>query len=159
MTKAALSPPPAVSYDDDLCLWAEQQAALLRDGRWRQIDAANVAEEVESVGSSQKSAIRSRLVILIMHLLKWEFQPEMRKYGWRATIIEQRIRIDDLIETSPSLRTWADQALAKAYRLAVLRAVDDTGLSEDVFPRLCPYTVEGILDAGFLPGKLETDVV
>ena len=159
MTKAALKQPPAIAYDTDLSLWAEQQASLMRLGRWQDIDAENVAEEVESVGSSQKSAIRSRLLVLVLHLLKWEFQPEKRKYGWRATIIEQRIQIEDVIETSPSLHTWPDHVLAKVYQNAVLKAADDTGMPEDAFPATCPYTIAQILDARFYPGTLEKDIV
>lgn len=159
MTKTAQLPARDDLYTTDLCLWTEEQAALLRAGRWPDLDRANVAEEIESLGGSQKAEIRSRLAILLLHLLKWEFQPEKRKYGWRASILEQRIRIDDLIDVSPSLQSWPGAVLAKAYSVAVLGAASETGLPGSVFPKSCPYAIEQIRDLGFYPGTPETDVV
>ncbi|MCJ2060391.1 DUF29 domain-containing protein [Methylobacterium sp. J-048] len=159
MAKAALKTPESDLYGTDLYLWSEQQSALLRAGRWSEIDELNVAEEIESLGGSQKSEIRSRLAVLILHLLKWEFQPEKRKYGWRTTIVEQRIRIDGLLDTSPSLRSWPDHVLQSAYRLAALGASSETRLPEKTFPKTCPYTVKQILDLAFYPGPPEEDVV
>ena len=146
-------------YETDLCLWTERQAALLRAGRWLEVDAVHLAEEIECVGGSQKSEIRNRLVVLLLHLLKWEFQPEKRKYGWRVSIIEQRLQIAGLIEVSPSLRTWPDPVLGTAYRQAIVGAVGEIGLPEKTFPPTCPYGMPDILDMGFYPGRPEADVV
>jgi len=165
MSKPAVSPSPdrvpraQDLYETDLYLWTQAQAALLRTGRPQEIDWQHLAEEIESVGGSQKSEIRSRLAILLQHLLKWEFQPEKRKYGWRASIVEQRLQIDGLIEVSPSLRSWPEAVLAKSYRLARTRAADETGLPENRFPDTCPYSLALILDEGFYPGPLSPDVV
>ncbi|GJE60497.1 DUF29 domain-containing protein [Methylobacterium trifolii] len=160
MPKLARMPPPAESpYGTDLYLWAEAQAALLRAGRRQEIDVANLAEEIASVGASQKSEIRSRLAVLIAHLLKWEYQPEKRKYGWRATLMEQRLQIEGLIEVSPSLKPWPEAVLGKAYRLARVRAADDTGLPDGAFPADCPYAIGQILDASYYPGAPEREVV
>jgi len=164
MSKAAVNPSPGrlpltqIPYETDLYLWTQAQAALLRNGRPREIDWHHLAEEIESVGGSQKSEIRNRLAILLQHLLKWEFQPEKRKYGWRASIVEQRLQIDGLIEVSPSLRSWPEAVLAKSYRLARTRAADETGLPENGFPETCPYSLALILDEGFYPGPPGPDV-
>ncbi|TXM67784.1 DUF29 domain-containing protein [Methylobacterium sp. WL69] len=164
MSKVALSPPPGRTlpepdlYDTDLYLWTQAQAALLRTGRRRDIDWHHLAEEIESVGGSQKSEIRNRLAILLQHLLKWEFQPEKRKYGWRASIVEQRLQIDGLVDVSPSLKSWPDAVLPKTYRLARVRVADETGLSEGTFPENCPYAMAQILDEGFCPGPMAPDV-
>lgn len=160
MSDAALSPPPGQdSYETDLYLWTRAQAELLRAGRRGEIDLHHLAEEIESVGGSQKSEIRNRLAILLQHLLKWEFQPGSRKYGWRASIVEQRLQIDGLIELSPSLRAFPGLVLTKSYRLARVRAADETGLGERAFPETCPYALKQILDEQFYPGPAETEAV
>ncbi|KQU02329.1 hypothetical protein ASG60_17790 [Methylobacterium sp. Leaf469] len=165
MSKAALSPPPGRTlpepdlYDTDLYLWTQAQAALLRTSRRQDIDWHHLAEEIESVGGSQKSEIRNRLAILLQHLLRWEFQPEKRKYGWRASIVEQRLQIDGLVDVSPSLRSWPETVLAKSYRLARVRAADETGLPEATFPEVCPNFMAQLLDDGFYPGPLAPKVV
>lgn len=160
MSKASLSPPPEhSSYEMDLYLWTQEQAALLRAGRRYDIDLHHLAEEIDSVGGSQKSEIRSRLAILLQHLLKWEFQPKKRKYGWRSSIVEQRLQIAGLLDLSPSLRAWPEAALAKAYVLARVRAAEETGLDERSFPEDCPYSLEQVMKDGFYPGPMESKVV
>ena len=160
MSKAALSPTLGhSSYETDLYLWSQEQAALLRAGRRQDIDLHHLAEEIDSVGGSQKSEIRNRLVILLQHLLKWEFQPKKRKYGWRASIVEQRLQIAGLLDLSPSLKSWPDAVMAKAYALARVRAAEETGLNERSFPEDCPYSLEQIMTDGFYPGPIESKVV
>ncbi|MCC0808753.1 DUF29 domain-containing protein [Methylobacterium sp. W2] len=146
-------------HETDLYLWTQAQAALLRAGRWQDVDLNHLAEEIESLGGSQKSEIRNRLAILIQHLLKWEFQPQKRKYGWRASIVEQRLQIDGLLDVSPSLKAWPEVVLAKAYRLACVRAAAETGLSERGFPETCPYSLQQIMDDGFYPGPVEPEAL
>jgi len=81
------------SYDEDVILWAEEQARLLRAGRFAELDIAHVADEIEDVGKSEKRELASRMAVLLAHLLKWRFQPARRTGGWRATIVDQRKRI------------------------------------------------------------------
>ncbi|TGE01703.1 DUF29 domain-containing protein [Methylobacterium nonmethylotrophicum] len=155
---AERGPDAGVSPETDYFLWTQAQAALIRAGRWAVLDREALAEEIADLGGSQKSEIRSRLTILLHHLLKWEFQPQQRKYGWRATIVEQRVNLDDLVTMSPSLRGWPAEVVGKAYRLARVRAADETGLPERSFPPDCPYTLADILDERFYPGPEEPDV-
>ncbi|WP_048427635.1 DUF29 domain-containing protein [Methylobacterium indicum] len=157
--EAGVSPETNVSPETDYFLWTQGQAALVRAGRWAALDREALAEEIADLGGSQKSEIRSRLTVLLHHLLKWQFQPQQRKYGWRATIVEQRVSLDDVVTMSPSLRAWPAEVLAKAYRLARVRAADETGLPERSFPPDCPYTLAQILDERFYPGPEEPDVV
>jgi hypothetical protein len=144
--------PDAPLYERDFALWAEAQARALAGGRADALDWANLAEEIESLGRSQKREIASRLSVLLAHLLKWAFQPEQRKYGWRATIAEQRGALDDLIETSPSLRGYPETVFDKAWRSALNKAVLDTDLPPSTFPPSCPWTLEQTLDDAFFPG-------
>ncbi|KQO73487.1 DUF29 domain-containing protein [Methylobacterium sp. Leaf89] len=156
MSKAALSPSQGHElYETDLYSWTQDQAALLRAGRRQDIDWHHIAEEIESLGGSQKSEIRARLAVLLQHLLKWELQPEQRKYGWRASIVEQRLQIEGLLEVSPSLRAWPETVLSKAYQLGRVRAASEAGLAEQTFPSPCPYTLAQIRDDDFYPGPIE----
>jgi Domain of unknown function DUF29 len=134
-------------YDEDFAAWAEEQAALLRAGRLTQLDAANIAEELEDMGRSDRRELRSRLEILLAHLLKQQ-QPELyetSRRSWDATINEQRRALRRLFKESPSLRRGLDAAMRETYEGATERAVDETGLPRDAFPAACPFTVEEAL--------------
>lgn len=158
-----LSPPlPATSpadvdnslYEEDFVAWIDRQAALLRAGRFDSLDCANLAEELEDMGKARRQELRSRLEVLLTHLLKYQFQPEMRSGSWRGTIGEQRRRIEDAVEESPSLQATLDALAedAKLYRRAVQQAVLETGLPDRVFPKTNPYGVTA-LDPQFWPGS------
>jgi hypothetical protein len=139
------------AYDEDFYAWTVEQARLLREGEFAQIDIENVAEELESMGRGDKREIESRLTVLLVHLLKWQFQPAHRSSGWSGTIREQRRRIEKLLRESPSLRPMPAEALAEAYADAREDAAEETGLGEDAFPAECPFTAEEVLARGFMP--------
>jgi hypothetical protein len=141
------------TYDSDFHLWSQTQAALIREGRFAEIDLENVAEEIESLGRSDKREIRSRLEVLLLHLLKWQFQPAKRKNGWHGSIVEARLGVTGLVEESPSLKSFPELKLAEAYATARRRAAAETGLSIKRFPAECPYTTFEIMDDDFLPGE------
>lgn len=143
---------PDVLYERDFVFWCEETARLLRAGRFSEIDIENTAEEIESMARSDKRQVRSRLRVLILHLLKWERQPDKRKVGWEKTMATQREEIQDLLEESPSLRPMLGEAIAKVYPRAVEKAVEETRLPATAFPSECPYTPEQIMDRNFLPG-------
>jgi hypothetical protein len=140
------------SIDDDFAAWAAEQAALLRKGQLENIDVENLAEEIASVGNGERYEIDSRMEVLLQHLLKWQFQPEKRKSGWKGSIVEQRVRIRRVIKRSPSLRDYPAENLDGSFTIGRNSAVEETRLPESVFPEACPYTIEQILDPDFLPG-------
>ena len=142
-------------YETDYALWCAEQGALLRSGRLERLDRKNLAEEIESLGRSDRYEIENRLEVLVLHLLKWAFQPGKRKAGWRATIVEQRNRISKRVSESPSLGNHPGEVLQDAYRLAHARAEDETGLSFESFPDECPFTIEQILDPDWFPDRAE----
>jgi Domain of unknown function DUF29 len=142
-----------VDYEDDFYAWTVEQARLLRSGEFSSIDVVNIAEEIESLGRSDKRAIESRLTVLLMHLLKWQIQSKMRSQSWSGTILEQRRRIEKLLRESPSLRASVNEALAEAYSDAREAASNDTGLPETDFPTECPFTAEQVLSRSFLPER------
>jgi hypothetical protein len=138
-------------YDRDFVRWTEQVAAALRQGDWAALDVENLIEEVEALGKSDRRAIKSRLEVLLMHLLKWQFQPEQRSRSWQATILEQRLRIADILEDSPSLKNYLPTVVDAAYVSARQLASIETGLAVDQFPVGCEYTIGPMLDAAYLP--------
>jgi hypothetical protein len=139
------------SYHSDFYAWAMEQAALLREGRLASADIANIAEEIESMGRAEKRELVNRLAILLLHLLKWRFQPGFRSVSWNSSIREQRIRLRDHLDDNPSIKACLDEALARAYRLAVIGAARETGLPEADFPKSSPYGFEQVIDDEFWP--------
>jgi hypothetical protein len=139
------------SYHADFYAWAMEQAALLREGRLASADIANIAEEIESMGRAEKRELVNRLAILLLHLLKWHFQPGFRSASWNSSIREQRIRLRDHLDDNPSLKAQLDEALARAYQLAVIGAARETGLPEADFPNAAPYGFEQVVDDEFWP--------
>ena len=129
-------------YDRDFYAWANEQAALLRAGRLSAADIAHIAEEIESMGRSEKRELTSRLAMLLAHLLKWRFQPERRGRSWQATIREQRSEVADVLADNPSLGARLDELLPNAYGKAVQIAIRETDLAEETFPAICPWTFE-----------------
>ena len=142
-------------YDHDGYGWAMEQAALLRTGKLSALDIDNLAEEIDSMGKTIKNELVSRLVVLLQHLLKWEFQPTLRSGSWRASILEQRDRIAGLVGDNPSLKPKIPDAMHSAYRVARIRAVGETTLPEKTFPAECPYDFKTATDENFWPGNTQ----
>lgn len=138
-------------YDHDYFAWALEQARLLREGHVSEADIAHIAEELESMGRSEKRELISRLAALLTHLLKWQFQPSLRSRSWQLTIQEQRRKLDRHLSDNPSLAVLLDQAVADAYGDALLAAQQQSGLEERAFPPVCPYPLARILNSAFLP--------
>lgn len=143
-------PRNSVAYDEDFFAWTQEQARLLREGELSEVDRENTAEELEDMGRSLRNELRNRLAILVMHLLKWQYQPMLQSRSWSSSIREQRQEISDLLDESPSLRS-AVSDLSRIYVRARTKAARETGFAEDVFPETCPYTPEQILSEDFLP--------
>lgn len=138
-------------YESDFYAWTQAQSHLLRSGQWEQLDTVNLIEELESLGRKERQQLRNRLGLLLGHLLKWQFQADRHSGSWLGMIREQRVQIKLLLEDSPSLKPYLEQAFASAYELGLALAIRDTQLGEQIFPDRCPYTLEQALDADFLP--------
>ena len=139
------------AYESDFYAWAMKQAALLRARRFDAADVDNIAEEIESMGRSERRKLVNRLAVLLLHLLQWQFQPGFRSPSWSSSIREQRIRLRNHLKDNPSLNAALDQSLAEAYQLAVIGAASETGLPETEFPMSLPYRYEKATDAAFWP--------
>lgn len=132
-------------YEQDFFQWTQEQAALLKAGALSQLDVANLIEEIESMGRSEKRELSHRLEELIAHLLKWDFQPERRSRSWELTINEQRIRIKKHLRENPSLKHAIKECIDDSFELAVIQAIRETKLDNSVFPKTCPYRFEQIM--------------
>ena len=137
-------------YDQDFYLWIETISKQLKAGKFAEIDLANLIEEIESMGKSEKRELKSRLIVLLMHLLKWQYQPEKRSESWRSTITEQRICIELLLEDSPSLQPLLIEIFADCYEKARSKASEETGIKLNFFPKESPFTLAETLENHFL---------
>ncbi len=138
-------------YEADFYAWATQQASLLRAGDLSALEIANIADEIESIGKSERRELISRLTILLQHLLKWQFQPGLRGNSWRYTIKVQRRDLTRHLADNPSLTAQLPAVLADAYASAVLLAAGETGLPDTAFPPECPWSYRQAADTEFWP--------
>jgi len=140
-----------ISYDKDFYSWTQEQAELLRNGRFSELDIDNLIEEVESMGRSEKRELESRLTILLLHLLKWKYQEVRRGRSWQLSIDEQRIQFEKTLNENPGLKLALDQIIKDAYKLAVIKAARETKISKAVFPECCPWNLAQFIEDGFYP--------
>lgn len=136
-------------YEQDFYLWTQITAEQLKKNKFNEIDITNLIEEIESMGRSEKRELKSRLIVLLMHLLKWHYQPEKRSESWRSTITEQRICIEGLLEDSPSLKPTLSEVFEDCYQKARLKASDETGIKLNFFPKESPFSLEETLEYSY----------
>jgi len=136
-------------YETDFYAWANREAALLRTGNFREADRENIAEEIESLAKRERRELMHRLEVLLVHLLKWQYQPAFQGRSWELTIKEQRKRLELHLSENPSLKSELDRTIPDAYGLAIIRAERETGLN--AFPEVCPYGFDEMMDDGFWP--------
>jgi len=139
------------NYNADFYGWTQEQAALLRAGRFTDVDIINLIEEVETMGRSEKREFSSRLSVLLVHLLKWRYQAFRRGVSWELTIKHQRMELTDVLNENPSLKPELLNILTNSYRLARVSAAKETKITLSVFPELVPWTFDQIIDDSFFP--------
>jgi Domain of unknown function DUF29 len=140
-----------INYEKDFYSWTQEQAALLKDGRFSELDIDNLIEEVESMGRSEKRELESRLTVLLLHLLKWKYQEVRRGRIWQLSIDEQRIQFEETLNENPGLKPKLDEIVKKAYRLAVIQSSRETRISKAVFPECCPWNLAQLIEDEFYP--------
>jgi hypothetical protein len=150
----ALEEPTKTLYETDFAAWAFEQAAAVQRKDWAAIDVPNLVEELESMGKQQRAELRNRLIVLLMHLAKWQYQPAQRAVhggSWQSSIAEQRGRIEYHINDSPSLRPYVPEAMQLAWKVARVKAARETRVDHASFPQACPYTFEQAMSESWLP--------
>jgi len=149
----------ATLYQTDYAAWAQRNAELLRERRFDELDLEHLLEELSDMSKSDRRELRSRLLVLLAHLLKWEYQygqlserwREFDGRSWRSTIVEQRKQLSDLLKQSPGLKGIFAETIEATYPDAVELACDETGLPPEAFPERCPYRPEQIHEKTFYP--------
>ena len=137
-------------YETDFNLWIEQTVNQLKSGDLQSLDLENLIEEIDSMGRNNRREVRSRLIVLMTHLLKWQYQPRKRSKSWTNTINEQRLQLKLILKDSPSLKPFLQQVLDDCYEDARKEAAKETKLSPDTFPTALPYSQDDVL-SDFLP--------
>jgi hypothetical protein len=138
-------------YDQDFYAWTNEQAGLLRAGRLSEADVEHIAEEIGNMSKTEGRELVSRLRVLLLHLLKWRYQPGRRGRSWEGCIVDTRDELDDHLRDNPSLKSQIPDALQVAYRRAVLDAATETDLNKSTFPQSCAWTYDEIMDPNFWP--------
>ncbi len=139
------------SYLADFNAWIAQTTQLLREHRWHEIDVTHLIEEVEDLGKSERRAIVSQLTRLLLHLLKWQYQPQRRSDSWLDSITDARTQIALAIEDSPSLNNYPTEQLESSYQRARRQAAKQTSIELSLFPNTCPYDINLVLAEDWLP--------
>jgi len=132
------------TYETDFYLWTQQQADLLRQGALSTLDIENLIEEIESMGKRDRRAIESHLFVILLHLLKWQYQSQRRGKSWRLSVWNGRLDIIRLLKDSPSLHPQLFTLATEEYPAARKQAANETGLPLTTFPEECPFTIEQI---------------
>lgn len=141
----------SATYIADFNLWIQRTAQLLRERRWQEIDIEHLIEEVEDLGKSERRGITSQLIRLLLHLLKWQYQPQRRSDSWLDSITDSRTQIALAIEDSPSLKNYPARAIEQSYQRACRQAAKQTGIALSAFPEECPYPLDLVLAEDWLP--------
>ncbi|MDZ8089047.1 MAG: DUF29 domain-containing protein [Nostoc sp. DedQUE12b] len=139
-------------YNQDFLVWTQQQAECLKKGRWAELDVKHLVEELEALGRSEQKELGSYLQVLLMHLLKCQYQPERKTKSWINTISNCRNQIQDCLEDTPSLQRLLEDRewIQKYYRRARRDAANETQKPIETFPLECPFTMEQLLDPEFI---------
>jgi hypothetical protein len=150
-----MAPPPTAKtvslYEQDYALWLQSAIAQLQAGRLSEVDQNHLIEELEDMGRRQKNALKSNLRVVLLHLLKYQHQPSNCSNSWKATLREHRLRIDDELADSPSLKRYLVDIFETCYQQARNLAADETGLDLETFSPSSPFTVENVVDIEYLP--------
>ncbi|MGH7916745.1 MAG: DUF29 domain-containing protein [Candidatus Binataceae bacterium] len=141
-------------YERDYYTWALEQARALKAHRVEELDWENLAEEVEDLGKSEKRQLRSRLEVLLAHLLKWRFRGSRRSRSWKLTIALQRLRIRKHLEENPGLQPSIQAVMADAYEAARLElTIHLAATGEPEPPEACPWSFRQVIDDEFWPNQ------
>jgi hypothetical protein len=146
-----LEPNQQSLYETDYLKWIETTVGKLRVQDYSNIDWDNLIEEIEDMGRSERRSLESNLIVVLTHLLKWQYQPDFRSGSWKGSIVKHCRRIRKALKESPSLKPYLEEVFAECYSDAVAQANAETGLSVETFPQLCPYTSADVIDSSFLP--------
>ena len=143
------TPEGRTSYEGDFYTWTQEQAAMLRAGRLTELDLEHLAEEIEDLGKEQFKQLTSAYRTILIHMLKWDHQPDRRSRSWAGSIATQRVQARHTLDDNPGLRSRIDVALARAYERAKIEAATQMRLDRRSLPPECPYSLDEIMTREF----------
>jgi Domain of unknown function DUF29 len=149
--KAISIPNAQTLYKTDYLQWIETTVQNIQRQEYGAVDWENLIEEMEDMGRRERQSLESNFIVLVIHLLKWQFQPQQRSGSWEASILEHRRRVKKALKDSPSLNPYLESVEAECYGEAAKQAKAETGLPLEAFPLDCPYKLIDILKDDFLP--------
>ena len=149
--KAPISSPNAQGlYETDYLQWIEATVQKIQSQEYGAVDWENLVEEIEDMGRRERQSLESNFIVLAIHLLKWQFQPQQRIGSWEGSIVEHRRRVNKALKDSPSLNSYLVSFEAEGYKEAVKQAKAETSLPLEAFPPDCPYRLVDMLKDNFL---------
>lgn len=137
-------------YETDVVAWANEQAAMLRAGKFSALDIEHIAEEIESVGRSEQRHLASDMAVLVANLIRWKYQSGRRSPARRRVIGELRRILAIELQMAPALKSiltdpyWATRVWADA----ICQSVEEIGVA---LPDTCPWTMGQVIDEAFMP--------
>ncbi|MBF2026510.1 MAG: DUF29 domain-containing protein [Oscillatoriales cyanobacterium C42_A2020_001] len=138
-------------YETDYLQWIETTVEQLQQRDYAQVDWVNLIDEIADMGKRERRSLKSNFIVVLLHLLKWQYQPECRSGSWEGSILEHRRRVNDALADSPSLRPYLEEIFEECYTQAVKQAKAETGLPMKTFPQQCPFQLTQVLADDFLP--------
>jgi len=141
--------PSAADYEQDYYSWLLEQARLIRDGRWGDVDRESLAREIEALAHEQYTTLETALRVLLTHLFKWDHPAIRRSPGRVQSVQSQRRAVSEMLARNPGLSQRVAEAIANCYRRARAEAAEEVGLDESSFPAKCPYDWDGIVAREF----------
>lgn len=134
-------------YNTDYYLWLQDTIEKLKHQNYQHIDWVNLLDEIEAMARSERRSLESNLVVILLHLLKWQYQPDRRSTSWKLSVEEHRRRVRRLLKDSPSLKRYLEEVFEECYEDAIKQANIETSISVEIFPSACPYSIDQILEA------------
>lgn len=140
-------------YETDYYSWTALQARLLKENRISEMDIKNLIEEITDMGNRHVDAVESLSIVLVTHLLKWQYQPDQRSSSWRGSIVNSRNRIKRILKKNPRIKGKIPEIYSDIYEDALSVAIAETGLKREVFPTENPWTFDEIMELDFFPNN------
>ena len=140
-------------YETDYYSWTALQARLLKENRISEMDIKNLIEEITDMGNRHVDAVESLSIVLVTHLLKWQYQPDQRSNSWRGSIVNSRNRIKRILKKNPEIKGKIPEIYSDIYEDALSVAIAETGLKREVFPTENPWTFDEIMELDFFPNN------
>lgn len=133
-------------FEEDETAWREATIANLAAGKLNEVDFVNVAVSLIEMSKSEQRSVRSHVIVLMTHLLKWKWQPKKRSRSWASSIANGQLELEGLLYNEKGkesvLARYALDHIDRWFQRAVKRAAQETKLPVKHFPSENPFTLK-----------------